>query len=85
MWARVILPCRLLAARKHLYVMEDAVDILPLAPAVLAPLDVPDRVVSHPPSVVGRDVADDVGVVPPTGVHSAEDDVPNANIGGLLL
>ena len=80
--ARVVLPIP-----PHLDVNEDAEDVLPEAPAVDMPLDVPDPV--HrlwPRVVVGLlDAEDYVGVVLLAVLHLAEDDVPNANLGGLLL
>ena len=80
--ARVVLPIP-----PHLDVNEDAEDVLPEAPAVDMPLDVPDPV--HrlwPRVVVGLlDAEDYVGVVLLAVLHLAEDDVPYANLGGLLL
>ena len=61
--------------------------MLPEAPAVDMPLDVPDPV--HRLGlrvVVGLLGAEDyVGVVLLAALHLAEDDVPYANLGGLLL
>ena len=79
MRARVILPIP-----KHLGINEDAEDVLPVTPAVDVPRDVPDPVLQLLP-VVPLDVVDDVGVELLAVLHLAEDDVPNVNLGGLLL
>ena len=76
--------------RKHLDINEDAEDVLPVTPAVDVPLDVPDQVflprssrwMSIPPLM---NLVDDAGVIQLAGLHLAEDDVPNANLGALLL
>ena len=80
--ARVVLPLP-----PHLDVNEDAEDVLPEAPTVYILLDVPDPV--HRLGlrvVVGLLGAEDyVGVVLLAELHLAEEDVPYANLGGLLL
>ena len=64
-------------------VNEDAEDVLPETRAVDVALEVPDLVfglLDGPP-----EPQNDVGVVLLGGMHLAEDDVPNANLGGPLL
>ena len=65
---------------------EDAEDVLPEAPSVDIPVDVPDPkllLVFGPDG--GLDVEDYVGVVLQARLHLAEDDVAYANLAGLLL
>ena len=67
-------------------VNEDAEDVLPEAPSVDIPADVPDPIlllVFGPDG--GLDVEHYVGVVLLARLHLAEDDVAYANLGGLLL
>ena len=69
----------------HLDVNDDAEDVLPEAPAVEMPLDVPDPVLRLRVVIGLLDAEDHVGEVLLAALHLAEDDVPYANIGGLLL
>ena len=67
-------------------VNEDAEDVLPEAPSVDMPVDVPDPIlllVFGPDG--GLDVEDYVRVVLLARLHLAEDDVAYANLAGLLL
>ena len=73
------------AILRHLDVNEDAEDVLPEALAVVIPLDVPDPVLRLVVVPGLLDVEDYVGEVLLAGLHLAEDDVPFANLAGLLL
>ena len=59
--------------------------MLPEAPAVEMPLDVPDPILRLLVVVGLLDVEDYVGELLLAALHLAEDDVPYANLGGLLL
>ena len=71
--------------RKHLDINEDAEHVLPVTPAVVAPLDVPDEILRLLAVLALLDLMDGVGVEQTRAPHDAEDDVPNVNLGGLLL
>ena len=72
--------------RKHLDINEDAENVLPVTPAVVdGPLYVPDEILRLLAVVALLDLMDKVGVEQTLGLHDAEDDVPNVNLGGLLL
>ena len=78
-WASVVPPLP-----QHLDFNEDAVDVLPEAPAVDPLLDIPDPVLRLLGVVVMLDREDDVGVVLLAALHLAENDIPYANLGSLL-
>ena len=57
--------------------------MLPMAPAIDAPLDVPDRV--HRPLVARRDVQDEVRAEGLALLDLTEDDVPHPELRRVLL
>jgi hypothetical protein len=65
--------------------MEDAVYVLPVAPAVDVPLDVPDLVTQLGFGARPLNFVDELDVKMFAWLHLAEDDVPNVDIRRRLL